>query len=145
MKITNFKLERRTLFMGDPEHIHGSLTIEEIGEKKVEYEIPKALEKCIYEYFEESWNYGKEYAKEILKEDFMLIGYIGLRGWVLKSKGELPFHIYFDCDKFIISSKKEPIALNGYVDDQILSVQEALEDISKYFEKDIDELLKNIW
>lgn len=145
MKIINFKLERRVLFMGDPEPLYGSLVIQEVSEREVDYEIPKALENYIYQYFEESWNYGEKYAEEILKEDFILIGYIGLRGWILKSKGRLPFHIYFDKEKFNIYSEKEPVALDGYIDYQLTGVQQALEDISKYFEKYVDELMTQLW
>lgn len=48
MKITNFKLERRVLCMGEPEPLHGSLVIQEVSEREVDYEIPKALENYIY-------------------------------------------------------------------------------------------------
>ena len=53
--------------------------------------------------------------------------------------------IYFDKEKFNIYSEKEPVALDGYIDYQLTGVQQALEDISKYFEKYVDELMNHLW
>ena len=47
MKITNFKLERRVLFMGNPEPLHGSLVIQEVSEGKLIMKYLK-LSKIIY-------------------------------------------------------------------------------------------------
>lgn len=141
MKITNFKVKRRNLSMVDTKNIHGTIVVENIGNMTVDKQLPEGLQNYIFNYFKESKSYGDSIAKEIANEKFVLIGYIGLRGWILESQGSHPFCIYFDYDKFILLSEKEPNIVNGDRVDQSEDVKEALNSIDDVFSDYIDEIL----
>lgn len=141
MKITNLKVKRRILSMVDSRNIHGNIIAEDIGNMTVDIQLPEGLQNYIFNYFKESKSYGNSIAKEIASEKFVLIGYIGLRGWILESQGSHPFRIYFDYDKFILSSEKEPNVVDGNRADQSEDVKDALDSIDDVFSDYIDEIL----
>lgn len=143
MKITNFKVKRRNISLVNYENVHGKFVVEDtdIGNINVDIQLPEGLQNYIFNYFKESKSYGNSIAKEIASEKFVLIGYIGLRGWILESQGSHPFRIYFDYDKFIISSEKEPNVVDGNRADQSEDVKDALDSIDDVFSDYIDEIL----
>lgn len=143
MKIVKFKVERRILNM-DTATLYGDIMLEDIGEIKVDYTILEGLVNFIDEYFRESYNYGEKIADLVKERDFILTRFIGIQGWLLKLQGDIPFHIYFDKERFIVSSEKDP-KIFGYRDHQLSEVKNALDDIYSNFNKKVDDILNQLW
>lgn len=143
MKIVKFKVKRRILNM-DTEGLYGDIMLEDVGEKDVDYTIHEGLEKSIDEYFRGSRNYGEKEAELIKDRNLILTRFLCLQGWVLELQGDISLHIYFDKERFIVSSEKDP-KIFGYRDYQLNEVKTALDDIYNNFNKKVDDILNQLW
>lgn len=143
MKIVKFKVKRRILNM-DTGGLYGDIMLEDVGEMDVDYIIPEGLQKYIDEYFIGSWNYGEVVTELIEERNFILTRFLGLQGWLLELQGDISLHIYFDKERFIVSSEKDP-KIFGYRDHQLSGVRDTLDDIYNNFNKKVDDILNQLW
>lgn len=143
MKITNFKVKRRILSIRDYKNFCGNIVVEDAGDMSVDVQLPEVLQNYIFDYFKESKSYREAVAKEIVQLNFALTRYIGIKGWVLESLGNFPFRIYFDDNKFILSSEEKTNAVDINQAHFLKSVLDVLESITNVFSDYIDDDILN--